>query len=126
MSEAFRYLKPKTAAPQSTLDTFPCPNGVTLVSFTSDELTSSCPVTGQPDFYSVTIEYMPTTHCIESKSLKLYLWTYRTQQMFGEALAAQIAQDVQDVTHAIATTVILKQSIRGGITMTVRAERTEE
>lgn len=122
MNEPFQHLKHKQTAPRSTLDTFPAPGGVTLVSFTSAEVTCLCPVTGQPDFYTVTIEYLPTTHCIESKSLKLYLWSYRTQAMFGEALAAQIAGDIQDATHAESTAVTVKQNIRGGISMTVRAE----
>ena len=68
---------------------------VTRVRFTTDEVTSMCPVTGQPDFSTVEIDYEPATRCIESKSLKLYLWGFRDQPIFAEGLAAAIAAEVQ-------------------------------
>ncbi|OQY47285.1 MAG: preQ(1) synthase [Anaerolineaceae bacterium 4572_78] len=55
---------------------------------------SFCPVTGQPDFNKVIIEYAPDKLCVESKSLKLYLWTFRESYIFGEGLANEIAKNI--------------------------------
>lgn len=101
------------------LETFPNP-GVASVSMTSDELTAVCPITGQPDFYTATIEYRPQGRCLESKSLKLYLSRFRDQGVFCEALAVQIRDDVAaalELDHADVH-VTLRQKARGGITIT--------
>ena len=74
------------------VETFPAPADVATVRFTTDELASICPVTGQPDLSRVVIEYAPIEWCVESKSLKLYLWGFRDKAVFAEALAADIAQ----------------------------------
>ena len=76
------------------VEVFPAPAHVTNVRFTSDELASVCPVTQQPDLSHVVIEYSPAQWCIESKSLKLYLWKFRDRPVFCEALAAEIADEV--------------------------------
>ena len=76
------------------VEVFPAPAHVTLVRFTTDEVTSICPVTSQPDLSHVTIEFKPDQLCIESKSLKLYLWRFRDMAVFAEALAAEIANEV--------------------------------
>ena len=93
-----------------------------MIRFTTDELTSFCPVTGQPDFNTVEIEYHPDQLCVESKSLKLYLWTFREERVFGEGLAGTIAQDVFDALKPIYCKVTLEQGIRGGLQLTVVAE----
>ena len=62
------------------------------MTFTSEELSSLCPVTEQPDLSTVVIEYEPDKPCVESKSLKLYLWWFRDRAVFAEALAAEIAE----------------------------------
>lgn len=108
--------------PSKELDTFPKPALVKTVTFTSDELTSFCPVTGQPDFNTVTIEYHPDKLCVESKSLKLYLWTFRDEQIFGEGLASTIAQDIFDALQPFFCKVVLEQRVRGGLQMTAVAE----
>ena len=90
----FEALGKKVEAPSRKLEVFPKPLGVDKVVLESDEVTSLCPVTGQPDWETVVIEFAPNEYCIESKSLKLYLWSYREEGMFCEALAARIAQDV--------------------------------
>lgn len=108
--------------PSKELETFPKPAHVTVVTFTSDELTSFCPVTGQPDFNTVTIEFHPDKLCVESKSLKLYLWTFRDEQIFGEGLASTIAQDIFDAVRPFKCKVTLVQSVRGGLQMTAVAE----
>jgi len=119
---SFKALGKEMSIPSKDLETFPKPANVTVVVFTSDELTSFCPVTRQPDFNTVEIEYHPDQLCVESKSLKLYLWTFREEQIFGEGLAGTIAQDIFDALKPIYCKVTLEQGIRGGLQMTAVAE----
>jgi 7-cyano-7-deazaguanine reductase len=104
------------------LETFANP-GVSNVEMTSDELAAVCPVTGQPDFYTATIEYRPTARCIESKSLKLYLNRYRNEGHFCEALAVKIRDDLAEALELPPdkVRVTLRQKARGGITITATA-----
>jgi 7-cyano-7-deazaguanine reductase len=104
------------------LETFPNP-GVSRVELTSDELVAVCPVTGQPDFYTVTIDYAPRELCLESKSLKLYLMQYRNEGVFCEALAVKIRDDVVEALalETVDVEVELTQKARGGITITASA-----
>jgi 7-cyano-7-deazaguanine reductase len=101
------------------LESFPNP-GVARVELTSDELTAVCPITGQPDLYNATIEYEPGALCLESKSLKLYLSTYRNEGAFCEALAVRIRDDVAEALELTRDKVhvTLRQKARGGITIT--------
>jgi len=108
--------------PVEHLETFARPASVTRVRFTTDEVTSMCPVTGQPDFSTVEIDYEPATRCIESKSLKLYLWGFRDQPIFAEGLAAAIAAEVQDAAAPRRVTVVVTQHVRGGIVTEATAE----
>ena len=103
------------------LEIFPNP-GVARVEMTSDELTAICPITGQPDLYTATIEYEPLELCLESKSLKLYLMRYREEGAFCEALAVKIRDDVGAALGLTAERVhvTLVQKARGGITITAR------
>jgi 7-cyano-7-deazaguanine reductase len=126
MSYDFKALGKAIAAPSKDLETFPKPDYVAKVTFTSDELTSFCPVTGQPDFNSVVIEYQPDELCVESKSLKLYLWSFRDEHIFGESLAGIIAHDIFEKLRPFYCQVTLQQSIRGGLQMTAVAERQRE
>jgi 7-cyano-7-deazaguanine reductase len=100
------------------LESFANP-GVSHVEMTSDELSAMCPVTGQPDLYTCTIEYRPDAHCLESKSLKLYLNRFRDQGAFCEALAVQIRDDVAAALELSPERVhvTLRQKARGGITI---------
>jgi 7-cyano-7-deazaguanine reductase len=103
-------------APVDHLECFPTPDpSVHRVRFTTDEVTSMCPVTGQPDFSSVEIDYEPAARCIESKSLKLYLWSFRDQPIFAEGLAAAIATEVQRAAEPTSVRVTVTQHVRGGI-----------
>lgn len=81
-----------------------------------------CPVTQQPDLSSVTIEYEPDARCIESKSLKLYLWGFRDRAVFAEALAAEIANEVMTQAQPHRVLVVLTQRPRGGIEIETTAE----
>ena len=74
--------------PMEHLECFPAPADVTTVWLRSQEVVSICPVTEQPDISALVIEYEPDEWCIESKSLKLYLWSFRDRPVFCEALAA--------------------------------------
>lgn len=111
-------------APIDHVEVFPAPEHVTIVRFTSDELCSVCPVTQQPDVATVVIEYRPQQWCIESKSLKLYLWGFRDRAVFAEALAAEIAEEVMATVKPQFVKVALTQRPRGGIEVHAEAERT--
>jgi 7-cyano-7-deazaguanine reductase len=104
------------------LETFANP-GVSHVELTSDELTAVCPITGQPDLYVASIEYEPGALCIESKSLKLYLATFRNEGAFCEALAVRIRDDIAVALELEPdrVQVTLEQKARGGITITATA-----
>jgi 7-cyano-7-deazaguanine reductase len=97
------------------VEVFPAPANVQTVRFTTDELSSMCPVTEQPDLSHVVIEYEPDQWCIESKSLKLYLWGFRDRAVFAEALTAEIAGEVMLTAQPKQVTVTLTQRPRGGI-----------
>jgi 7-cyano-7-deazaguanine reductase len=101
------------------LETFPNP-GVGQVELVSDELTAVCPITGQPDFYTATIDYRAGGLCLESKSLKIYLSRFRDEGAFCEALAVRIRDDVAAALELDPTAVhvTLRQKARGGITIT--------
>jgi 7-cyano-7-deazaguanine reductase len=101
------------------LETFENP-GVADVELVSDELTAVCPITGQPDLYRVTIGYKPAVLCLESKSLKLYLNSFRNEGVFCEALAVRIRDEVAAALELPpdSVRVELEQKARGGITIT--------
>ena len=109
--------------PIEHVEVFPAPEHVTEVTFTNDELSSMCPVTQQPDLSRVEIRYSPDQWCVESKSLKLYLWGFRDRAVFAEALAAEIADEIMVTARPRAVTVTLTQRPRGGIEVRVVAER---
>lgn len=101
--------------PVEHVETFPAPAGCGRVRFLTDEVTSVCPVTGQPDISSVVIDYVPTARCVESKSLKHYLWSFRDRAVFAEALAVEIAEEIMRATDARGVRVVVTQHVRGGI-----------
>ena len=121
-TDGLSVLRGTVREPVEHLETFPRPSSVTRVRFTTDEVTSMCPVTGQPDFSSVEIDYEPATRCIESKSLKLYLWGFREQQIFAEGLAAAIAAEVQRAAEPTSVKVVVTQHVRGGIVTEATAQ----
>lgn len=119
----FDTLGHKVVEPRRQLETFPTPKGVTRVVLESDEVTSLCPVTGQPDYETIRIEFVPGPFCLESKSLKLYFWTFRNEGHFCEALSALVAEDVAAVLSPLWIKVTVAQKSRGGITITAETER---
>jgi 7-cyano-7-deazaguanine reductase len=116
---AYRY----TVDPDC-LDTFanPHPDRDYTVTFTTGEVTSLCPITGQPDFYQVTITYIPDRHCLESKALKLYLFSFRQSGMFAEALTNRILDDLVRVCRPRWMLVETVMNPRGGIGLKVQVE----
>jgi 7-cyano-7-deazaguanine reductase len=86
-----------------------------MVEFTTNELTATCPQTGQPDFYELKLVYRPRETLIESKSLKLYLWGFRDKGIFAEDLAATLLKDLVAACDPVEMTVDLTQQVRGGL-----------
>jgi 7-cyano-7-deazaguanine reductase len=111
-------------APIEHVEVFPAPDHVTEVRLATDEVASMCPVTQQPDLSSVTITYVPDRWCVETKSLKLYLWGFRQRPVFAEALAAEIAAEVMATARPRHVRVELTQRPRGGIVVSATAELT--
>jgi 7-cyano-7-deazaguanine reductase len=89
------------------------------VKFVFPEFTSVCPVTGQPDFATVTIAYVPARKCVEMKSLKLYFFAYRNKGIFYEAVVNTILDDLVAVLKPRRMTVIGEFAVRGGTAGTV-------
>jgi 7-cyano-7-deazaguanine reductase len=120
--DGLRTLGSQVRAPVEHLECFPAPAGCSRVRFTTDELTSVCPVTGQPDFSSLEIDYVPDGRCVESKSLKLYLWGFRDRAAFAEAMAVEIAEEVVRAAAPVRVKVVVTQHVRGGIVTEATAE----
>ena len=98
-----------------------------VVEFTTNELTATCPITGQPDFYELKLSYRPQGWLIESKALKLYLWGFRDKGIFAEDLAATLLKDLVVACDPQEMTVDLMQQVRGGLKIrTVVCQRSEE
>jgi 7-cyano-7-deazaguanine reductase len=113
------------AGPENAkLETFPNRYDVRdyLVEFDCPEFTSMCPITGQPDFAKIKISYVPDKRCIESKSLKLYLFSFRNTGMFHEEITNRILDDVVVACKPKWALVRGTMNPRGGITIDVRAE----
>lgn len=123
MADDLTILGAQVRHPVDRLECFDAPASVTRVRFRTDEVTSMCPVTGQPDFSSVEIDYEPDARCVESKSLKLYLWGFRDQPIFAESLAAAIAAEVHRAAAPKRVRVTVTQHVRGGIVTEATAER---
>jgi 7-cyano-7-deazaguanine reductase len=121
----FKALGQKGSQPVRSLEVFPTPAHVRKVVLESDEVTSLCPVTGQPDWETVRVEFEPGPYCIESKSLKLYLWSFREEGAFCESLAAQIAADVYEACKPHWVKVNVTQKPRGGVTISADASLPE-
>jgi|SRR6185436_2389904 len=110
--------------PQKTLETFPNPKPGReyVIRFETDEFTCLCPKTGQPDFATIRIEYVPDALCVELKSLKLYLWSFRNEGGFHEDVTNRILDDLVAAVRPRRLRVEGDFNIRGGIHTTVIAE----
>lgn len=116
----------KTTGPcVEMLETFPnqYPGTNQIVRHECFEFTSLCPKTGQPDFAGIIIEFTPGTKCVETKSLKLYLFAFRNEGSFMETLTNKIADDLYQCMEPVWLKVTGKFNSRGGIATTVVALR---
>ncbi len=107
-----------TTRPTKQLETFPNPRSGRdyHIAFDCPEFTCLCPMTGQPDFATILIDYVPDALCVELKSLKLYLWSFRNEGAFHEAVTNQICDDLVAAITPSSITVVGKFWMRGGIT----------
>jgi 7-cyano-7-deazaguanine reductase len=110
--------------PSRELTTFPNPKPEREygIRFICPEFTSLCPLTGQPDFATITIEYSPQDLCLELKSLKLYLWSFRDEGTFHEAVVNRMLDDLVALLRPRRMKVHGDFSVRGGIRTEVTAE----
>ena len=110
--------------PSRKLETFPNPNPERdyEISFEAPEFTCLCPMTGQPDFATIRIRYVPDQRCVELKSLKLYFWSYRDEGAFHEAVTNRITTDIIEAIDPRFIEVEGDFLIRGGIHTRVRVE----
>jgi 7-cyano-7-deazaguanine reductase len=106
----------RLARPRVILDSFanPSPGRDYEIEFVFPEFTSMCPVTGQPDFATITITYVPDRRCVEMKSLKLYFLAYRNKGIFYEAVVNTILDDLVAVLKPRRMTVVGNFAVRGG------------
>ena len=111
------------AHPRTILEAFanPRPGRDYEIEFVFPEFTSVCPVTGQPDFATITVRYVPGQRCVEMKSLKLYYFAYRNKGIFYEAVVNTILDDLVAVLRPKRMTVIGAFAVRGGTAGTVTA-----
>lgn len=110
--------------PAKKLDTFPNPNPGRdyVIRFECPEFTCVCPMTGQPDFATIFIEYVPDKICVELKSLKVYLWSYRNEGAFHEAVTNKILDDLIAAIKPRRARVTGDFLVRGGIHTVVEAQ----
>ncbi len=112
------------SAPSQTLDTFanPQPERDYRIRIRVPEFTCLCPKTGQPDFAELTLEYIPESTCVELKSLKHYVWSFRDQGAFHEAVTNRILSDLVATTEPRFMRLTADFNVRGGIYTTVVVE----
>jgi 7-cyano-7-deazaguanine reductase len=110
--------------PNRHLDTFPNPaiDRDYTIRMTLPEFSCLCPKTGQPDFATLKLEYVPDERCVELKSLKLYIWSFRDRGTFHEAVTNEICQDLVTATAPRFLRLTAEFNVRGGIYTTVVAE----
>ena len=110
--------------PDRELETFdnPRPERDYEIGMECPEFTCVCPRTGQPDFATIRISYVPARLCVELKSLKLYLWSYRNEGAFHEAVVNKILDDLVSAIQPKRMTVVGDFNVRGGIHTVVTAE----
>ncbi len=117
-----------SSTPTRVLDTFANPQTSRdyTIRIRVPEFTCLCPKTGQPDFAEITLEYVPDRHCVELKSLKMYIWSYRDQGAFHEAVVNKILDDLVNATSPRFMRVSADFNVRGGIYTKVVAEHKAE
>ncbi len=126
--EGLTLLGNKAAFPnaptEATLETFPnpYPKRAYVIRIETREFTSLCPVTGQPDFADIVLEYTPGELCVETKSLKLYFASFRNMPAFNEEVVNRMLDDLVRATQPRHLKIVGKFAARGGLALTVVAE----
>ena len=117
----------RDSKPTKKLETFPNrhPERDYVVTLKSEEFTCVCPATGQPDFAKLIIQYIPDKKIVESKSLKLYLWSYRDEGVFHEHVTNVILDDLVSALKPRWCKITAEFAVRGGLSITVEAEYKE-
>jgi 7-cyano-7-deazaguanine reductase len=117
-----------TAQPSKALETFPnpAPKRDFLIHMEIPEFTCLCPKTGQPDFATLYLDYIPDTKCVELKSLKLYIWSYRNEGAFHEAVTNRILDDLVAAVSPRHMRLTAKFWVRGGVFTTIIAEHRQK
>jgi 7-cyano-7-deazaguanine reductase len=112
------------STPSTALETFanPTPARDYVIHMQIPEFTCLCPKTGQPDFATLTLDYVPDRKCVELKSLKLYIWSYRDQGTFHEAVTNRILDDLVRALAPRFARLVARFYVRGGIFTSVIAE----
>ncbi|HEY1847673.1 MAG TPA: preQ(1) synthase [Opitutaceae bacterium] len=100
----------------------PAPGRGYLIEHTHHEFTSVCPITGHPDFGTITVRYVPARTCVELKSLKLYFHSFRNKGVFFEAITNQVCDDLGGLLRPRSLTVVSDWKGRGGVTSVITAE----
>jgi len=115
---------PVPTRPSKRLETFknPAPERDYRIHMEMPEFTCLCPMTGQPDFATLVLDYVPDRKCVELKSLKLYIWSYRDEGAFHEAVTNRILDDLVRATAPRFMRLEARFLVRGGITTSVFAE----
>jgi 7-cyano-7-deazaguanine reductase len=110
--------------PSKRLQTFrnPSPERDYRIQMTMPEFTCLCPLTGQPDFATLELEYVPDRLCVELKSLKLYVWSFRGEGAFHEAVTNRILDDLVRATRPRFMRLTARFNVRGGIATAIVAE----
>jgi 7-cyano-7-deazaguanine reductase len=118
------FSEPVPSRPSKKLETFPSParSRDYRIHMEIPEFTCVCPMTGQPDFATLVLDYVPDKLCVELKSLKLYIWSYRDQGEFHEAVTNRILDDLVRATQPRLMRLEARFNVRGGIYTTVIAE----
>ena len=108
------------------IETFPnpAPQRDYLIEHTHHEFTSLCPMTGHPDFATITVRYVPDRTCVELKSLKVYFHAYRNEGIFFEAVTNKICDDLGVALRPRSLTIVASWKARGGFTSVVTADWT--
>lgn len=110
--------------PSKTLETFPNPHPERdyTIHMEVPEFTCLCPKTGQPDFATIVIDFVPDQRCVELKSLKMYMWSFREEGGFHEAMTNRIADDLIGLINPRYLRLLGRWYVRGGITTDVLIE----
>ncbi len=123
-----QHLPNMSTSPSKSLETFENPQTERdyTIRIRMPEFTCLCPKTGQPDFATLYLDYVPDKLCVELKSLKLYIWSFRDEGAFHEAVTNQMLDELAAVTHPRFMRLTAEFMVRGGIYTTVVAEHKAE